>query len=109
MNHGQRRVSLERKWRSRLERHRSSGLKVSAFCRQEGVSTPSFYKWRSRLAHELQRPAIHGVPPESVSPAFFPVTVAPSTLSIEHKGSESNTGTRLTNKRRSGGMGKQQG
>lgn len=33
-------------WQALVERHRSSGLTVEAFCRREGVSTASFYRWR---------------------------------------------------------------
>ena len=36
-------------WRGRLERFSLSGLTVAGFCRQEGVSSPSFYNWRKRL------------------------------------------------------------
>jgi transposase-like protein len=36
-------------WRRRLARFRESQLSVAAFCRQEGVSPPSFYVWRKRL------------------------------------------------------------
>jgi transposase len=37
-------------WRQRLRRFCKSGLTVIAFCRSEGVSAPSFYQWRKRLA-----------------------------------------------------------
>ena len=39
-----------RQWTERLERFAKSGQTVSEFCRAEGVSSPSFYKWRQRLA-----------------------------------------------------------
>lgn len=39
-----------RQWSERLERFAKSGQTVSEFCRAEGVSSPSFYKWRQRLA-----------------------------------------------------------
>lgn len=39
-----------RQWTERLERFAKSGQTVSEFCRAEGISTPSFYKWRQRLA-----------------------------------------------------------
>ena len=41
-------------WRERLLRFPTAGLTVKEFCRQEGVSTPSFYAWRKRLG---SRPA----------------------------------------------------
>jgi hypothetical protein len=36
-------------WRERIERFARSKLSVSEFCRQERVSTASFYRWRTRL------------------------------------------------------------
>lgn len=38
------------RWRERLERWRSSGLSIRAFCRREGIGEPGFYAWRKRLA-----------------------------------------------------------
>jgi hypothetical protein len=48
-------------WRRRLARFRRSGQSVTAFCREEGVSTPSFYQWRKRLrsAEAIEEPAPH--------------------------------------------------
>ena len=40
----------EELWRRRLERFEDSDLTVVEFCRVEGVSVPSFYQWRRRLA-----------------------------------------------------------
>lgn len=39
-----------RKWRELVERQRSSGLSVAAFCARHGVAVPSLYAWRRRLA-----------------------------------------------------------
>lgn len=36
-------------WRERIARQASSGMSVAAFCRQEGMSVPTFYEWRRRL------------------------------------------------------------
>jgi hypothetical protein len=47
-------------------RHRASSLTVHEFCRREGVSVPSFYQWRKKLAH---------CPAE---PTFIPVSLPPS-------------------------------
>jgi hypothetical protein len=43
---GQRRS--EAQWRALIERFRSSGLGVEAFCRAESISAASFYRWRQR-------------------------------------------------------------
>jgi len=37
-------------WRSLLRRFGNSELGVGAFCRREGVSAASFYRWRSLLS-----------------------------------------------------------
>ena len=37
-------------WTRRLKRFRSSGMTVARFCRSEGVSQPSFYQWKRKLA-----------------------------------------------------------
>ena len=36
-------------WAERLVRFAKSGQTVSAFCRDEGVSAPSFYQWKRKL------------------------------------------------------------
>ena len=38
-----------RAWKARLARYRSSGLSVAGFCKQESVSTNSFYYWAKQL------------------------------------------------------------
>jgi hypothetical protein len=37
-------------WRTLVERGQSSGLSVAAFCRSQGISPASYYRWRERLA-----------------------------------------------------------
>lgn len=51
---------LESEWRTRLARFASSGKTVEAFCRDEGVSSWNFYRWRKRLgmADQQTRPAV---------------------------------------------------
>jgi hypothetical protein len=36
-------------WRMVMEEHRGSGLTIKAFCKQQGISEPSFYAWRKKL------------------------------------------------------------
>lgn len=37
-------------WRALLSRFQSSASGVEAFCRREGISAASFYRWRSLLS-----------------------------------------------------------
>jgi len=72
--------SAESVWRDRLARFRKSKLTVAEFCRQEGVSDPSFYQWRKRLdqgqvkSKQVQRSSA----PKAGQPPFVPVRVPPS-------------------------------
>lgn len=36
-------------WRMAMEEQRNSGLTIKAFCKQQGISQPSFYAWRREL------------------------------------------------------------
>jgi hypothetical protein len=63
---------LERAWRGRLERWRSGGGSVRAFCRREDVSEPSFYYWRQELAWRDGVGARRG---GAAAPLFLPVRV----------------------------------
>jgi len=36
-------------WQMAIETWRSSGLSIRQFCKQEGLSEPSFYSWRKKL------------------------------------------------------------
>lgn len=61
-------------WQQRLARFPQSQLTIAAFCRQEGVSAPSSYFWRKRLA--LSSPAKHkGL---EAPAGFQPVRLLPS-------------------------------
>ena len=48
-----------REWERRMARFREGRQSVAEFCREEGVSAPSFYQWRKRLA-QRRRPAEAG-------------------------------------------------
>jgi transposase len=72
-------------WKRRLARWRQSGLSVAVFCHREGVSAPSLYAWRRRLA-SLDAPA--AVTPSAVPGAvqespFVPVKLKSAPISIE--------------------------
>jgi transposase-like protein len=77
MPHGQPRDSRkEQFWRDVLRRWRESGLSIRAYCRQRGLSEPSFYAWRRILAERdpLARPADEAAPV-----TFVPLTVQAAT------------------------------
>ena len=40
-------------WLDRLQRHSRSDQTIAQFCAAEGVSAPSFYQWKQRLAVTL--------------------------------------------------------
>jgi transposase-like protein len=68
-------------WGERLRRYQRSALTVSEFCRQEGVSVPSFYQWRRRLAETSASSDARPQPSRrgpAVTPAFQQVTLAGS-------------------------------
>ncbi len=57
-------------WARRMDRYRACSLTVNEFCRREGVSVPSFYHWRKKLAVATSEPGFvsialpqHGVAP----------------------------------------------
>ena len=42
-------LKRESAWRDRMARHAGSGQSVEVFCKNEGVSAWSFYRWRKLL------------------------------------------------------------
>jgi len=42
-----------REWQRRMTRFQEAQQSVAEFCRKEGISAPSFYQWRKRLAQRL--------------------------------------------------------
>jgi putative transposase len=58
----------EREWRELLSRFERSGLGVEAFCRREGISAASLYRWRSLLSEAVDRGdvVVHGSTPAFV-------------------------------------------
>ena len=49
MARSKRSAEKEAFWRSMLEQQREGGLNIRAFCRQKGISEPSFHAWRTKL------------------------------------------------------------
>ena len=65
---------VEHRWRNLIDQWKRSGVSVSAFCIDQGVSESSFYAWKRELAARA-RAATATTPP---TPTFIPVRVAPS-------------------------------
>jgi len=45
-------------WQNRLESHKNSGLSIDAFCRQEGFSKTTFYRWTECLKDGIPKPML---------------------------------------------------
>ena len=68
-----RRVFTESEKRSAIARHASSGKSVVCFCRDEGITQSSFWKWRRRFS---EKPAFVEVPVPMPSVAVEVVLVS---------------------------------
>lgn len=67
-------------WHERLARFDSGNLRVAEFCRREGLSTASFYRWRKRLEQRGRQPKRSGredreSPANGQPSRFLPVNV----------------------------------
>jgi len=72
-------------WAERLERFGNSGQTVAQFCRDEGVSTPSFYEWKRRLddgVNTNNKKFPKRGRQQSKPSAFKPVRVSPPDVSF---------------------------
>jgi hypothetical protein len=70
-----------REWQRRLKRFENTRRSVAAFCRQEGVSEPSFYHWRKRLT---SYPAQGGASTADVPSGFRAVRLLGATSVTVH-------------------------
>ena len=72
----------QREWSDRFRRFGKSSQTVADFCRAEGVSQPSFYHWKWRLAGGGRRPGVKGSQrsgrPASSSIGFRSVVITPA-------------------------------
>jgi hypothetical protein len=85
MANQRRSVEKEAYWRGQLERQLASGLSIRRWCRESGVSEPTFYVWRRELRkrdHERGRTERDRHEPLS-EPAFAPGFVAVDVLAVD--------------------------
>lgn len=73
------------RWRERLLRFPQAGLTIEEFCRNEGISTASFYAWRKKLRDQ---PTAESFPRQSTpaTPAFQPlqlIATPTATLTVQ--------------------------
>ena len=75
-------------WQERLENYKSSGLEVSVFCLQEGISRSTFYRWARQLKDgipeslEVEKEAREREE-SAEGAAFVPITLKSSPVEIE--------------------------
>ncbi|TWU29040.1 IS66 family insertion sequence element accessory protein TnpA [Novipirellula artificiosorum] len=62
-------------WQERLRRFDRSRMTVLKFCRNEGVSQPSFYRWKKKLC-ELPSDAKPKPKPSTTGVQFMPLRLA---------------------------------
>lgn len=69
-------------WQMAVDTWQASGLSVRQFCKQEGLSEPTFYKWRNELLNNV---AMHSKNNTNQSSPFIEVSVpdnSPVTLEL---------------------------
>ena len=78
---GGRRGERSAYWRELLVEQQASGLPVTAFCRERGVSDASFYAWRRRLQSDGQAKAAER--PDPAGAQFVTVPLSSAELDFE--------------------------
>ena len=79
----------EQHWRDLIQRWHVSGQTVRVFCAEHHLSEPSFYSWRRAITLRDQPQQTNGACTQptprdepAVLPAFVPVRVVPSAISV---------------------------
>lgn len=77
-------------WQQRLESQKASGLSISVYCLQEGVSLSSFFRWQRQLKNGIPQSLIEegadrrqAESDEIGEAAFLPVSLKASPVEIE--------------------------
>lgn len=61
------------RWRQRLQRFDPARMTVARFCQSEGISQPSFYKWKKTLRELSQQ---HSPRPTQPEVSFVPLRLS---------------------------------
>jgi hypothetical protein len=77
------RAAARQTWVERLARFAGSGLRPAEFCAKEGVSLPSFYSWKRRLAAADRCAGTAHVPGEDSGPRWLPVRLHDQAVPLE--------------------------
>ena len=75
------RLATRQAWVFRLQRFADSGLTPAQFCANEGVSLPSFYSWKRRLAADAS--GADAPPTDDLHPPLLPVRLQSLPPSLE--------------------------
>jgi transposase len=70
-------------WLDRLARFPLSGLTPAQFCAVEGISLPSFYAWKRRLAAEALGTATDKPQTDNPAPRLLPVSLPQPAVVLE--------------------------
>jgi hypothetical protein len=77
------RAATRQVWVAQLARFRDSGLRPAAFCAAEGVSLPSLYSWKRRLAAEAAGDTGAAAGGAEVRARLLPVRLATASPGVE--------------------------
>ena len=66
-------------WQGVIEKQRTGGLSIAAFCREEGISPASFFAWRRRLV----KPSPARKTVRQATPQFVPVAIPAASADFE--------------------------
>ena len=98
METGLQTVNQQRKlsdWAERVSACRSSGLSVKTWCRENGVSEQTYYKWQRRLyelAQNQQENRFAEITPQRISNNSIAVTVQIGSVELSvHNGADAAT------------------
>jgi transposase len=77
------RAAVRQAWVQRLGRFATAGLRPAQFCAAEGVSLPSFYSWKRRLAAEALGPGTEQAAGPDTGPRLLPVRLGLPGAAVE--------------------------